>query len=351
MFLLTPQNVVDYLCSRGVIDPTETPSAGELTGGVSGAVYLISRTVAPDLVVKQSREQLRVEERWVCSPERIWRECAVLRLSSRLLAETDCDGIRLTTPQLIDEDRENYAYTMTAAADHDVWKSRLLAGEADGRVAAACGAMLGQLHAASWRNEEIAAAHADRGFFLDLRVDPYYRHVARTRPTVAPAMEQLEESLAANRCALVHGDFSPKNLLVNSSELVLLDFEVGHWGDPAFDLGFFGAHLCLKSYWAPTDREADYLALLDEFWTSYRAVVGAVIAAGELAELERRAVWNTAGCGLARLDGKSLVDYLADSEPPRRFFDQWVATIAPEWDKFRDQLGDDVNRRGELGGK
>ena len=60
------------------------------------------------------------------------------------------------------------------------------------------------------------------------------------------------ERLVTCRSVLVHGDFSPKNLLVSGDRLVIIDCEVAWYGDPAFDLAFLLNHLCLKAlYHAP----------------------------------------------------------------------------------------------------
>ena len=45
----------------------------------------------------------------------------------------------------------------------------------------------------------------------------------------------------------MHGDYSPKNILLYRDRLVLLDHEVIHFGDPAFDVGFSLTHLLSKA--------------------------------------------------------------------------------------------------------
>jgi len=111
----------------------------------------------------------------------------------------------------------------------------------------------------------------------------------------------------------VHGDYSPKNLLVWPGHVMLIDFEVGHYGDPAFDLGFFLSHLVLKSIWSGR-RQAEYCQLAAEFWRAYHERLAATISAAELTALEERMLSNLAGCLLARIDGKSPVDYLSEDQ-------------------------------------
>jgi tRNA A-37 threonylcarbamoyl transferase component Bud32 len=243
--------------------------------------------------------------------ERIWREVDVLLICEHLTRVSNFDSpLRVETPRFLFDDRENYLYAMTAAPQGCVtWKSELLSGSARTDVAKSCGALLGHLHSNTWNNEVIAVAFDDRQFFEDLRLDPFYRQVARMNSDLKPAVEQLIDSTWNERRCLVHGDFSPKNLLVSGSCLFLIDFEVGHYGDPAFDLGFFLSHLMLKAFYhAP--REQPYFGLVDSFWKNYLASMSKKVSECEIERLMHRAILNFAGCALARLDGKSKVDYL-----------------------------------------
>jgi 5-methylthioribose kinase len=317
-------------------------------------------------VIKQARPQLRVAQPWFCSVERNWRELAVLKACAAILGRTpvsttndvaDGDGdvrrgtsrsLAVATPSVLWEDRENYAFAMTAApADHAVWRARLLgrpdkAGfEADNaRIAAACGRLLGRIHAASWNNARLRDELGDTSLFDALRVDPYYRRIAEVHGDLRPQIERLVASLSQHACALVHADFSPKNLLVSAGkpvgerirllqdgadmQLLMVDFETGHFGDPAFDLGFFLSHLSLKAiYHAP--RHELLLRIADRFWESYLETLSGrtkwgggsadhdAIDAGEAAALADRGMRHLGGCVLARIDGKSPVDYLTDT--------------------------------------
>jgi hypothetical protein len=337
MRLLDEHNVAEFLRETGRVGPTELLETRFLAGGVSNVVLHVHRPerVDGDFVLKQARPQLRVPDPWFCSVERIWREVAVLRLCETRLADPAPAGgplapaggplapaggplgepaLTVCLPRILFEDREQYVFAMTAAPlGHSTWKQRLLGGEADIATAAACGRVLGRLHAARGRDPEVAREFADRQFFDDLRLDPYYRQVARVHPELAAPIADLLDSLAAHPRCLVHGDFSPKNLLVWPGGLMLIDCEVGHFGDPAFDLGFFLTHLSLKSLHFAT-RFADYFTLAETFWQAYRDTFAPVVGSAEWLSLERRANQNWAACLLARVDGKSRVEYLSPSE-------------------------------------
>ncbi len=321
MLELTPNTAADYLRARGVIDAHEQVEIRELSGGVSNTVLLVHRPHSPgsDFVLKQALPRLKVQQEWLCSIERIWREVEVLEICNQLLAS----GVRqppdttfaslwtICVPQVLFSDRTNYSYAMTAApAGHQTWKEQLLSGEANPAIAAACGTLLGTLHAGSWRNSEIAIRLEDRTFFDSLRLDPYYRRLAVVHGDLAGILNKLIDDTYSTRLCLVHGDFSPKNLLISSDQIWLIDFEVGHFGDPAFDLGFFLTHLALKAIRAG-ERRDEYLKLINVFWSSYTASLIAVVTPEELTDLSRRAVLHWTACMLARVDGKSPVDYLS----------------------------------------
>jgi hypothetical protein len=233
-------------------------------------------------------------------------------------------------PQYLWEDREHYCFAMTAAPkEHTTWKELLLAGELTSSlgIATACAQLLATLHAGSWGNADIAVQLDDRSFFAQLRIDPYYRHVAKMHPDLAPQIQQLIDSVWSHRRCLVHGDFSPKNLLVWEGNVMLIDCEVGHYGDPAFDLGFFLTHLVLKAIWAGP-RRPHYGNLIATFWNTYRGSLDGAVSTIEIDSLEHRAVANLAGCLLARIDGKSPVDYLSvtQREAVRELSRSWMVS-------------------------
>jgi len=335
MQLLDADNAAEFLRQTNRIGQEEQVRVSELTGGVSNIVLHVERTGGDDFILKQARERLRVPDDWRCDVRRVWREVETLRACEAALAKVSSteEEIAATTPRLLFQDRDNFLYAMTAAPPHEVWKSRLLSGDADLRIAAACGRLLARLHAGTWSDDDVRRRLNDRRFFFDLRVDPYYRRVAEVHPGLAPQLDRVIQTLDEHRCCLVHGDFSPKNLLVSPGRLMLVDFEVGHYGDPAFDLGFFLTHLLLKAaHVAP--RHEDYLNLTAGFWAVYLAEMKPHAGDRQLEDLMRRSVLHLAACTLARVDGKSQVEYLGKATRERvRAFGTSLLIDPPEsWD-------------------
>jgi aminoglycoside phosphotransferase (APT) family kinase protein len=343
MYELSAENVAAYLRATERVGVDEAIGARELAGGVSNLVLLVEMPAREErFVVKQARSRLRVAEEWLCPVERIWREVEVLRLCGELVqrqfkVQSSKFKVEAGIPSVLWEDRENYAYAMTAAPhEHRTWKEMLLAGEIEEsrRLAVACGELLAAIHAGSWENRDVAEQLDDRTYFEQLRIEPYYHWIAARHPDLSAPIERLIESVATHRRCLVHGDFSPKNLLVWPGHLMLIDFEVGHYGDPAFDLGFFLTHLVLKSVWAG-DRGSEYRQIPDLFWQTYRAAMLRTVDAREVEMLEQGMLVNLAGCMLARVDGKSPVDYLRErqQEIVRAIARKWLAQPPRRWEE------------------
>ncbi len=315
MQLINEQTAAAYLRQRKLLALEEEVTIRELPGGVSNVVLYVMRSIDRDFVVKQAREQLRVAAPWFCSVERIWREIETMKVCTKLLTDSSSrPPIPTSTPELLFSNSDDFLYGMSAVPHHETWKQQLLRGEVDDNVARSSGWLMGRLHGGSWGGLALPNLLHDRQFFDDLRVDPYYREIARVHADLAPAIDRLINSLDSSICCLVHGDFSPKNLLVYQHGLVLVDFEVGHFGDPAFDIAFFLTHLALKAFRAG-DEAVKYLALIDVFREAYADELRRFTSENELHAVESRAAANLAACMLARVDGKSQVDYL--SEPTR----------------------------------
>ena len=305
MIELTADNVLDYLLQTGRL-PGPPARAELLAWGVSNMVFRIRPAAGADFVVKQSREQLRTQAPWFSRLERIHTEMDLMRHLADLVPAG-------SIPRVLFEDRPNYLFGMEAvAADHRVWKADLLAGKTDEIVARKAGALLAAIHRETAGQTELQQRFGDRTVFDELRVDPFYRHVIRKHPQLAPALGRVIEEVLSLEVCVVHADFSPKNLLLSEAGLTLVDFETGHFGDPAFDLGFFLSHLVLKTIRHANQRAA-YLSLLQVFWETYAENLGSLPSQPDspffCKDLEQRTLGNLAGCLIARIDGKSPIDY------------------------------------------
>lgn len=253
-----------------------------LGGGVSAEVVLTDA----GHVRKRFLPQLRVEMEWKSDPRRVFREIDSLRAWSRIVGPD-------SVPQILSIEPEEFAYTMTYRPG-PTWKDLLMAGEVRRSVAHELGRRIARVHRRP--DAEARRALAGAGYFYELRVEPYYETAARRHPDLPIRAEFTSETL-------VHGDYSPKNVLVHEG-LWVLDHEVAHWGDPAFDLAFMLNHLLIKAQIFADARYGDAArAFLDAY--------------GPEPELEARTMKCLAVLMLARVDGKSPLAYLTEEQRAR----------------------------------
>jgi len=305
-----PGALVGYLKGTGCVGKGEEPVVRVLAGGVSNRTVLVERPEAGEAwVVKQALPKLRVAVDWFSDPERIHREA----LGLRWLEELAPPG---TITPLVFEDRDKHLLAMGAVPEpHENWKTMLLGGRLKNDHVEQFGRLLGTVHRGGYeRRQETEPAFRDRSFFESLRLESYYGYTAERVPDAADFLRALVEETRARRDTLVHGDYSPKNVLVREGNLVLLDHEVIHFGDPAFDLGFSLTHFLSKAHHLPGMRE-DFADAARFYWATYREVVEELPWA---ADIEERAVRHTLGCLLARAAGRSPLEYLDEGELARQ---------------------------------
>ncbi len=304
-----PDVLLAYLRTTDRIPADESPTISILKGGVSNRTVLVEREKSEGWVLKQALPKLRVRVDWFSSPARIHQEALGLRWLRQLAPPG-------TIPALVFEDHERHLLAMEAVPrGHENWKAMLLAGRLERGHVEQFARLLGTVHrAAAERAGELAPVFADRSFFESLRLEPYYLYTARQVPEAARFLEALVDATLARRDTLVHGDYSPKNVLVYRDRLVLLDHEVIHWGDPGFDLGFGLTHLLSKAHHLP-ERRAAFAEAARLFWAVYRETAG---DAPWAEDLEGRAVRHTLGCLLARVAGRSPLEYLTEPQRERQ---------------------------------
>ncbi|MEM7032736.1 MAG: aminoglycoside phosphotransferase family protein [Chloroflexota bacterium] len=316
MDIENPTDLLTYLRQQGRIDNTETPQCQTLSGGVSNRTVRVDRENGEAWVIKQALEKLRVPVDWFSSPLRIHREAEGLRWLNKLAPQQ-------SVPEFVFEDHEHHLLAMQAIPDpHENWKVALLDGRLDLTQVRQFGHLLGQIQRqAEQQKDTIAAAFADRTFFESLRLEPYYGYTASQVPQATRFLNQLINETRACRFTLVHGDYSPKNTLVYQNRLILLDYEVIHFGDPAFDLGFSLTHFLSKAHHLPHLR-AEFMQASQIYWEAYRATLGNISWADDL---EEKAVHHTLACLLARVAGRSPLEYL--SQEARQRQQQAVLTL------------------------
>jgi 5-methylthioribose kinase len=299
----------EYLTEQGHLKPGETVSLKKLAGGISNRTVRVAWAGGRAWVLKQALAKLRVNVDWFSSPDRIAVEAKALRWLNRSAPPE-------TTPAFIFEDLANHLMGMEAIPEeHENWKSVLLSGRIISNHFEQFGLLLGTIHRqSSDASAEARKAFADTTYFENLRLEPYYLYTAGKTAEAATFLTTLARETLRRKDSLVHGDFSPKNTLIYQSRLILLDYEVVHFGDPAFDVGFALTHFLSKAHHLPKER--DRLASAAElFWQVYYEEIMQLHWARTQ---EGRVVRHTLGCLLARVAGKSPLEYLTSEEVARQ---------------------------------
>ncbi|MBB6091205.1 5-methylthioribose kinase [Povalibacter uvarum] len=269
-----------------------------LDGGVASDVAIVKDAAGREVVVKEALPRLKVAADWRCDPARSSLEVEALHVAAELLGPS-------AVPRVFWVDAEHHRFGMERITPILTnWQVELSAGCVSLETAARAGELLALLHVRSAQHPDLATRFANRAYFETLRIEPFFIRSTLKNPQAGPAIDRVVQMLRAPGTALVHGDYSPKNLLARDSQVVVLDWEVVHWGDPRFDIAFCISHLLLtglRQGVLPHPFRAASLAFFEAY-----AKQGQVSAADtELGAL--------IGClALARVDGDSPVNYLGE---------------------------------------
>ncbi|MEL6964893.1 MAG: aminoglycoside phosphotransferase family protein [Pseudomonadota bacterium] len=297
-------DVAQILGRLGLVEPGEYPEMEALTGGVSSDIWKVT-TSARAVCIKRALAKLKVEADWHAPIERNAYEAAWMQEAAKVVPDA--------VPELLGQDQAKGLLVMEYLEPKAFvnWKEELRRGRADVAAAAAVGACLARIHNATAYQPEIAAQFPTDQIFYEIRLEPYLIATAKAHPQHAAALNRLVDTTQSTKRALVHGDVSPKNILIGESGPVFLDAECAWYGDPAFDLAFCLNHLLLKGAWVPTAKAA-FLACYGALHHAYLDGV----TWEEPAELEARVACLLPGLLLGRIDGKSPVEYIVD-EPQK----------------------------------
>ena len=282
----------------GLLLPHEAVTFTPLTGGVSSLIVRVD-TPRQSFCLKRALPQLKVAALWEAPVKRNRDEVAWLRFAAQHLPQA--------VPALLGEDETDCVFAMAylAPQQHPVWKQQLRDGVVDVHTAEQVAHCLATWHGASAHNALLAQTFDHDADFIAIRLDPYFNATALRHPDCANALHGLVQQTLAHKHVLVHGDVSPKNILVGPHGPVFLDAECAWYGDPAFDLAFVLNHLLLKCLWKPAHHAA-YLASFDALSQTYLKAVNWE----DPTALEARTCALLAGMLLVRVDGKSPVEYI-----------------------------------------
>jgi aminoglycoside phosphotransferase (APT) family kinase protein len=292
-----PKDIIDALDRMHLLNGL-APTGEPLIGGISSDIWRIDLPGGP-ICIKRALPKLRVNADWQAPVQRNFYEARWMQVASLAVPHA--------VPALLGQDEVSGTLAMAYLPQRQfpLWKTLLRDGLVNVAFAASVARALGQIHQTTAADPTIARDFPTDAIFYDIRLEPYLMHTGRAHPDLAYRLRALIETTQGNKHALVHGDISPKNILSGPDGPVFLDAECAWWGDPAFDLAFCLNHLMLKCLWVPVVRDV----LMDSFDAMITAYLP-LVAWEPATALETRAAHLLPALFLARVDGKSPVEYI-----------------------------------------
>jgi aminoglycoside phosphotransferase (APT) family kinase protein len=296
--------IVGFIRKAGLAGSATPLRMRRLSGGISSDIWLVEADKAV-FCVKRALPKLRVATDWAVPVERNANEAAWFSVVAGFMPEA--------VPKILAEDAQAGIFAMEYLSEYKNWKEELHAGRVSRAATTQVGARLARIHSVTAKNAGLAARFASDDIFHAIRLKPYLLATAEKHPELAARLRQIARTTATTKQALVHGDVSPKNILIGPRGPVFIDAECAWWGDPAFDIAFCLNHLLLKCLWVPRATPQ----FIEAFHTLARVYLAGVD--WEAAEaIEARTGPLLAGLFLARVDGMSPVEYVTAERDKER---------------------------------
>jgi 5-methylthioribose kinase len=248
----------EYLVRAGVL---EDARGVVVTPAGDGNINWVRRVRSADgssLIVKQARAALERFPEYRVSSERMLFEARYFEIvRARVPAQA---GV---LPRIVCFDKAARVLVMEDLGEAKRLDVRLAENSAEPATLEALGAFLGAVHRATraeaesleglFANDEMRRLHGEHIFSLPFQpnefpIEPRLRTLADdvlARPGLRARIAELRARYYGKGEALVHGDVQPGNVLLQGEQPRLVDAEIAHVGDPAFDLGQAFAHVHL----------------------------------------------------------------------------------------------------------
>ena len=316
----------------GLATASEVQSVKPLTGGVASDIAMVDLGTRK-LCVKFALPKLKVAAEWLAPVHRNAAEYAWLEVAAGVAPES---AVRLFGRS---EKAHGFAVEFLDGTGVFLWKERLLAGEPEQGEAAKVGTLLGKVHDHSAQDHFDTAAFQNRDDFHALRIEPYLSFTRTRHPQLTKPLKALEDMLYESQKVLVHGDASPKNIMFRQGAAILLDAECATMGDASFDPAFCLNHLALKAVHLTKTRQSN-LEAMRALWKAYVHHV----SWEDPSNLEKRLCALLPALMLARIDGKSPVEYLSrdNQQRVRDFAIPQVLSPTESLDTFVETLMHDL---------
>jgi 5-methylthioribose kinase len=279
---LTDANVFEYLRGRGWLAAGEAALLEPAGDGNINWVRRVRVAGGRSFVLKHARPALERFPEYRVTTERIVFEARYFETVGPL----DAGGV---CPRILDFDPEARVLLLEDLGSAERLDVVLGRGADATPALRRLAGFLGAVHRATrdpalaerFANPEMQRLHGDHVFLLpyrenDFPLSPALRRRAEAIWRDAELVARIDAAYARYlepRGALVHGDPQGGNVLLAPGGPKLLDAEIAHVGDPAFDLGILLAHVWIPALARGSARAAD--AAVRELWSAYAGAHGA----------------------------------------------------------------------------
>ena len=269
-----------------------------LEGGVSSEVYYV-KTNKKEYCIKRSLKKLLVKKEWIANTNRIKFEYLWLKHCRSILKKNIPETFEFNS-------RKKYIVMQYLdTSDYKTLKELFFDKIVNIKTIKLISKHLYKIHANSNNVKTKNIFKGNNKNFYDLRLDPYFNEIGRVYPRYKEYIEHLNKNYLKNSNTLVHGDFSPKNILIGKNKIIYLDAECCNFGDPVFDLVFFTNHLLIKSIYFK-NKSQEFIKSYMMFYKEYLNN----LSPKEHKLYVERIIKMTPVMLLARIDGKSPVEYI-----------------------------------------
>ncbi len=329
---MNENRLITYLVHKGLIKANGV-RVTPLIGGVSSQILLIEDGERR-LVLKRALEKLNVKEDWFADVKRNVIEQQYLIYVAGFMPEA--------VPAILYSDKTHNFFCMEMLEDGlQNWKTLLLNKQFNLVYAEKAGKVLARIHLKSTSDSKLGEEFDTLDNFSELRIAPYLLATAEKNELLASFFKAEAKRLAETKFCLVHGDYSPKNIMVNEERLVILDCEVAWYGDPVFDIAFLLNHFVLKALYLK-ECASILMQMAELVWESYITVINKKVDC----RFENRVIHLLPMLMLARIDGKSPVEYLniEDQNVVKEFVNNELPNSSKIFKKFKENWLQTVNK-------
>jgi len=270
----------------------------KLTGGVSSEVYHV-KTNKNNYCIKRSLKRLLVKKKWIANTNRIKFEYLWLKHCQNILKRN------IPNTYEFNNKKKYIVMEYLKTSQYKTLKQLYFNKIININTIRSISKHLYKIHSNSSNYKTKKTFEGNYKNFYDLRLDPYFNEVGRVYPKYKGYIKKINENYIKHSNTLVHGDFSPKNILVGKNKIIYLDAECCNFGDPVFDLVFFTNHLLIKSIFFK-DKSQEFIKLYISFYKEYLSN----LSTKNFNSYIDRIIKMTPIMLLSRVDGKSPVEYI-----------------------------------------